>query len=751
MRYLVSLTIAFTLTSCFSKSTDVTVSVTAKAPDGSPVAEAEVFIDKQLVGDTNAYGTFTYQFEGDQESRHRIEVKKSGESYYFAPHFETALIPKAKNFTWSVDAVMYMVPKPKPKTMVTDISGKPEEGVAPTSPSENPKNIFEETPFILNTKGHKTYVKIPEELSDALARNDLKEETSEQAQDSINLEGGFFFTLHTYTTGAPLDGTEVLSCSPQTNAVKLCESNARGRCAVRVKDIEDLNKGVLILRRSGYVTKQISGPFEKGSNLRHTLNPGKSVDFLASFNAYGAHSPAAKITFAVKDPLTTIESNVCGFASFQVPSTHSQSGPHKLTTSNDSVSRATQSILLESNGKNLPAVELKPSQLPAPHVFVAAPKSGANVTQVDASKYLSWINQERLVSELKASFEKAGIDANATPETATHRVHTVLIRDQDQLSLGLELRNSKSEIIKQAKRILGANEDDQKKAVLGVTEAIASSIIRGDAKAVEPASTQFEPSARWINVVSEPKYLGLTWANGTTRLEAQDSPVLVADTQTVQLESPPGYLPAEISLENQGKWIAWPVGKKIHLEKDYFTNALELIQTNRFDEALLELKLTPEGHSQYKDAIIARLVILSHQGKFDADLLKKILDLSHASSKEVLTDALNEISAEALLASQEILEKKERLEHAKRVLAASKDLLERPEAAQQDEIKKLVLVQQGIIKSVMATLDSDPVLAADSEADLKEYLKLTEADSTKAKTRYLRVLATKNLHSLERQ
>lgn len=109
--FILFLTIGFA--ACDPKHSAVKLNVMVKTPAGDPVAEAVVSINRNIVGDTNAFGTFKWEFDTKQGSKHRIEIRKQGETYYFAPHLETVVIPKKQDFEWNIHATMYMAPKPK--------------------------------------------------------------------------------------------------------------------------------------------------------------------------------------------------------------------------------------------------------------------------------------------------------------------------------------------------------------------------------------------------------------------------------------------------------------------------------------------------------------------------------------------------------------------------------------------------------------------------------------------------------------
>ncbi|MCX6126157.1 MAG: hypothetical protein NTV34_15605 [Proteobacteria bacterium] len=234
-------------TGCHLKSADVSVRVLVKTPEGEPVTNADIYIDKQKVGDTNAYGTFTGTFNAKQATVHRIEIRKHNDAYYYAPHLETVTIPKQNRFTWNVTATMYLAPKQKLKSIVnvppTD-DLKTTDQVQPETVA--PISLLDATPFILS--GSAKVLQLDDGIVGVPSKISFKEST-----DSL-------FTIHTFAARSPLEDVEVMACIPGRELQPLCRSNTRGRCTANMSDLSEIDQAALVVRHSGFETATIQGP-----------------------------------------------------------------------------------------------------------------------------------------------------------------------------------------------------------------------------------------------------------------------------------------------------------------------------------------------------------------------------------------------------------------------------------------------------------------------------------------------------------
>lgn len=505
----------------------------------------------------------------------------------------------------------------------------------------------------------------------------------------------------------------------------------------------------LVARRNGFITLHSEGPFENGSNLRLNLSSGHSLDVATQYQIYGKVFPAQKVSLSTPHSPSIAETNHCGFASFR---TAKFAEDYRVSAASSGIKGGRTEFNIA--GSDLPRINLPPEHLPTPALAIRPIMPGKGVTQADALKFLTSENTARLTQDLQKAFSALGVSTHNSLvqdmllDTTTHNLELYLFRDGESLYLAANLSSANSEFIAASKVPLGVVLEEQ----AATTSVLAEIIIRklGETSQTTGNDLAFRPSGRWLWAASEPKFSEMTWAESTMRLPNSDAPVEIGEAEKVTLVAPPGYVNIEMTLPKDVLWLDLRSEAGLKFEKNHLAVITEWAKAG--DLAAMERVLSeiPKTHSQWLDAHVLKAIVEAKVGKIDPATLTPIADQNMERSAQS-ANRLNAVTANVMLSSLESLPKDVRLQRAKRAIAAVSDLLPAINSQGDAELISLAIVQHGLAKSVAAALEGDAVLAADSEADLKEYLRRSEAQADKPRTRFLRIAATKNLRSLDRQ
>jgi len=260
-------------TSCLKSGANAQLSVSAKMRDGAPVPEAQVKIDGELIGETNAYGTFSTKYRLDPEISHDLSITKDDQSYYYSPHSEQFKVSAGGENNIAISATMYLVPKPNSRFAVAKSSVNSEAMSPVQSPTmapvhgATPDKITESlnSPSATITTPLVPLIQIPDQI-----RPSNKNETT------IANPKPSFFTAHVFSGRAPLGNAEV-KWIDHRNVETLCTTNERGRCVI--KSPEQINQeGTVIVSHAGYQSTQKQLKPEENQNLRVNLIAGASAD-----------------------------------------------------------------------------------------------------------------------------------------------------------------------------------------------------------------------------------------------------------------------------------------------------------------------------------------------------------------------------------------------------------------------------------------------------------------------------------------
>lgn len=255
---LLILIVALQCCACHQQNTETRLNISAKRLDGSPVALAKVTLDGSTIGETNAFGTFTDVVDLSPESEHDVTVSFDDNTYYYSPHTTKFHVVPGRLNDITVQATMYLAPKPKKTGFKSAATLAPQ--AARRQASIAPSNLPSDDRFVLPL--------IPLTTAD-FARISTSESNTRHQPTII-------FTAHAFCGHTPLAGATMIWSQPDSYEYQ-CTTNDRGRCIIHALANSQLS-GTLIARKSGFEsTSQTFIPTEN-QNVRFKLNPGTSLD-----------------------------------------------------------------------------------------------------------------------------------------------------------------------------------------------------------------------------------------------------------------------------------------------------------------------------------------------------------------------------------------------------------------------------------------------------------------------------------------
>ncbi|MCX6126158.1 MAG: hypothetical protein NTV34_15610 [Proteobacteria bacterium] len=479
--------------------------------------------------------------------------------------------------------------------------------------------------------------------------------------------------------------------------------------------------------------------------------------------------PAQRIAFINKDLPAIIESNSCGFASFKAPPSGSISSAMSLRASHDSVAKGAVELSINRSGSKIVPIQLESATIPDVMIAIERVRPGKGLNQRDAIRYLGLENQARLgnlllkslnLPEMNIEAELSSENTNALPHSNRKKSPALKLKlriyigvpDRNLVLIG-DLQDDSGRIIATTQSSLGDTEIHQNAAIEAISHSVVSFISSGGQHPT--MVTPHSISGRWITIEAEPKPTEIAWANGTTHLPFTDAPIDIGNSTQVAIVPPPGYLGVEINLTNARSWIDFSGPNKISLHRDFITNALELAKQGAFEEAIKSLEGVPKSHPQFFDSLVLIAIIEGHQQSKNHATLEAILKHSSESLDSPKTSLSNEQTTNVVIAVNQLIEAQEanakrRLELAEISIQLVEKILPKLRNENRNDLVKVVLAYQGLAKGIMAGANGDPVLAAESEAALKEVLKLSEGEPISHRSHALKVIATKSLRALDR-
>lgn len=229
--------------------------VEVRTNQGDPVHEAQVKVGGRIIGTTDAKGMLAGKpaiIEGSQVS---VEITKTSDSYYFAPHMETIDLSKSTSRPVVVKAVMYFVPKPKPADAAIAANA-----LSPsTSPVASPAVVDQAAVQPVPVKSEVVESPAPSAVSQveisALPEEDGQVKEEEKiAEIKPAAVKDVLVTFHVYAGESAVSGARVAAILTTGDDIEktLCTTNVRGRCAVRM---ESGSVWALRILKQGYITE----------------------------------------------------------------------------------------------------------------------------------------------------------------------------------------------------------------------------------------------------------------------------------------------------------------------------------------------------------------------------------------------------------------------------------------------------------------------------------------------------------------
>ena len=267
--------------------------VEVRTNQGDPVHEAQVKVAGRIIGTTDAKGMLEAKpaiIEGSQVS---VEITKSSDSYYFAPHMETLDLSKSTSRPVSVKAVMYFVPKPKPADVAiaanSTASSVPLSPLSSSPPAASPAasdQTASDQAAALPIKSDPVESPAPAAVSSvevAALPADEAQVKKEEKIEEIKPEPvkKVLVTFHVYAGETGVAGARVAAIATTGDDIEktLCTTNVRGRCAVRM---ESGSLWAVRIIKPGYITESQDLQIDLANKLVRTqIQKGNKMEVLA--------------------------------------------------------------------------------------------------------------------------------------------------------------------------------------------------------------------------------------------------------------------------------------------------------------------------------------------------------------------------------------------------------------------------------------------------------------------------------------
>ncbi len=221
------------------------IRVEVRTNQGDPVHEAQVKVGNRVLGLTDAKGMLEAKPALPEGSEVQIEVSKSSDSYYFAPHIETLDMRKSQSKPAVVKAVLYFVPKPKPvEAAAVATESQPTSSPEAKSPGSAATPPDAAVAAAVDSSKAAESAQPPEAAGSSVAsvavapENPAKNgpETEEKPAQPEAKPAKVLVTFHVFAGNHGLGGVAVsgISADGDSAGSALCTTNVRGRCAVKL-------------------------------------------------------------------------------------------------------------------------------------------------------------------------------------------------------------------------------------------------------------------------------------------------------------------------------------------------------------------------------------------------------------------------------------------------------------------------------------------------------------------------------------
>ncbi|MCX6117336.1 MAG: hypothetical protein NT027_07335 [Proteobacteria bacterium] len=752
----------FTLAGCSKSAAKVDLKVKVTNGEGAALADAKVMLNGEHIGDTNAFGTFTYRFKAPFASTQEVKITKESPHHYIAPFSEVRTFQEKIDLVWDMKGVLYLVPKPKVKV-------KFDESVADESTSSDgmlnsivPKNQFGQgSLFLIDKDSLPTLLDL---RTDNTLQLDTEETTPQNGTGKPTPDETIKFDMATFHFSAghtPLDSVKVYACHKNLELFEACTSNSRGRCVAKVPQsvkIQDINSW--IIKKPGYSTLTSDLKIFDGNVARFSMKTGQTIDVLVKLNRFGRMRYAPGLQASLNGSNQSLPSGSCGYAGFEDHRGTSTTENLKLKIVHESLVGSSQEAVLREDEHHFYVGQALEYTKEAPNISMSNILVDASVLSKDVKRIVTSDFQkayrhkylEKLVNvaDLKQVIDQKGLNG-ARFDPFTHLFVPVLSHSEGKNVLKAYVFDSSLASIVTKSYVVDSD-------FVNLTEIISGAIAECSAfvknkrdpnaiyKDVNLAEILREgTSRRWLTVVATPRPVGVSWNQGVMHSDYVEGPIEIHDAKEILVKAPPGFLDLRVILPSSTNWHEVGIDEIHNLEKDFLSIGQSLAQAKDYEGAANALEAMASNHSQYPAGVVLRSMIEEEQlGTASEKILGEVIKMGPADSS--FTRQYNAMVAMHYKLREPSLDVTRVVELGKNSVQLG-DLLLQSESARDSKTRNAVLFMRGYAKNRQSNLTKDVVLSADAEADLRAFLIDSEKDGNHELFRKMRVIATKNIEN----
>lgn len=263
--YLALILFLLPLTACRYFRSDVSIQVQAIDGRGEPLVNANVIVEKILIGKTNHQGHFRGSVELAAGEPALIEVNKPSDRVFYSPYFETIQVQRGDINVFKLKATLYGVSK---------------DGEV----AETPAAEAVEEEIVAEAENSGSEAATAPETSDAtLAVTDLVPVEAEPETANVPSR---ILTFYVGSGADLVSGASIFyGDSLRRQWAEACTTNSKGRCSINIPLNQD--NLALLVRAKGYQSQSRSVILDEGDKIRFDLKKGRSIEFFA-LTAVGA-------------------------------------------------------------------------------------------------------------------------------------------------------------------------------------------------------------------------------------------------------------------------------------------------------------------------------------------------------------------------------------------------------------------------------------------------------------------------------
>jgi hypothetical protein len=279
--------------SCTKSDVVVKFHVTVRTNQDEPVAGASVKIDDREIGVTDGSGRLEAEVSMPPESRRRIEIVKTSDTYYFAPFSQSFVAAESGTQEVPISAVLYFIPKPGTEPAVVESTPTPEATATVEAKEPQKKEVAAVAPAAVT----------PEAVPTAKVRlSPVEEAPATPGQDATAPEivATGIMTVYVDSGKTPVRDVEVLYGERENGELTSgCKTNERGRCVIRFKPLPS-GSMTFVARKSGYKVDPIVAAVVADGKIRFDMDKGEVLEVQAVLQQYNQQRGLAGVDVMVK-------------------------------------------------------------------------------------------------------------------------------------------------------------------------------------------------------------------------------------------------------------------------------------------------------------------------------------------------------------------------------------------------------------------------------------------------------------------